>query len=341
MTKLLLCVCLLFGLNGLAWAQDATDAPVFPFTNLAELIRYLDGQAAANRFSGVVWVAQNGQPKLTIAYGMANKAKAIPNTVNTRFDLGSITKVMTKVAVLQLVERGKIKLDDPLSKYLPQFPREIADKVTIRHLLDHRSGYGDLITREFRQRRNEIRTVAAHLELLKTHKLQFEPGAQEQYSPAGYVILGGVIEAASQQSFDAYLQQHIFKPAGMKDSGFPDFDKLDQRTATGYTNERGGADFSQTNLGFHTIRGTPAGRNVSTAADLLKFDRALRGGKLLGAEFTRQLAPSRRAYAGGMAGVSAVLLADDSIGLTVVVLSNYDEPFGEQLGQAIFKMLSQ
>ncbi len=319
--------------------EEAANAPSFSFTNLAELERYLTEQTAANRFSGVVVVTQNGQPKFERAYGLANKTKAVPNTVNTRFDLGSITKLMTKVAVYQLAEKGKLKLDDPLGKYLPQFPREIADKVTIRHLLDHRSGYGDLMTREFRQRRSEIRTIAAHLELLKTHKLQFEPGAQEQYSPAGYVILGGVIEAAGKQSFYDYLQQHIFKPAGMKDSSFPDFDKLDDRTAVGYTNERGGADFSQTNQGFHTIKGTPAGRNVSTAADLMKFDQALRGGKLLGAEPTKQLAPPRRAYAGGMAGVSAVLLADDGAGLTVVVLSNYDEPFGEQLGQAIFKML--
>lgn len=319
--------------------EEAANAPKFSFTNLAELLRYLDGQAAANRFSGVVLVAQNDQPKLTMAYGLANKAKAIPNTVNTRFDLGSITKLLTKGAVYQLAEKGRLKLDDPFGKYLPQFPREIADNVTIRHLLEHRSGYGDLITREFIQRRKEIRTIAAHLELLKTHKLQFAPDTQEQYSPAGYVILGGVIEAVAKQSFYAYLQQHIFTPAGMKDSGFPDFDQLDDRTAVGYTNERGGSDFSQTNQAFHTIKGTPAGRNVSTPGDLLRFDQALRGGKLLGAEFTKQLALARRAYAGGMAGVSAVLLADDNAGLTVIVLSNYDEPVGEQLGQAIFKML--
>jgi CubicO group peptidase (beta-lactamase class C family) len=331
------------------------DLEIPEFTNLDEVHAYVSRLGDANKFAGVVLVERKGAPEFLHAYGMANKERGVKNTANTRFNVGSITKSFTAVAVMQLVEVGKIGLDDPMSRYLPAFPPDIADRVTVRHLLRMESGYGDYFgSPVFQARRPVMRTLDDFLDVFTDFSLDFEPGTDRQYSNTGYAILGGIIEKASGMTYFDYVEKNVFARAGMTGSSFPEYAAArdDDGIAMGYTNDgpRGLRGYRETNLEMFTVRGNPSGGSYSTARDLVRYTRALRGNELLNAANTTLLLnffqegedrPSRRGIAGGAPGVSAVLLEDTSAGCTVVVLSNYDEPLGENIWQAVFTMVRE
>lgn len=340
---------------GLGMRPHDPDLEIPEFTDLDQVNAYLSRLGDSNKFAGVILVDRKDAPEFLHAYGMANKARGVENTPDTRFNVGSITKSFTALAVMQLVEAGKIGLDDPMSKYLPQFPPEIADRVTVRHLLRMESGYGDYFgSPVFQARRPVMRTIDDFLDVFKGFSLDFEPGTDQEYSNTGYTILGGIIEKASGASYFDYVEKNIFQPAGMVGSGFPEYRAAndDDTIAMGYTNDgpRGLRGYRETNLELFTVRGNPSGGSYSTARDLVRYNRALRGNKLLSADNTTLLLnffqegrerPTRRGIAGGAPGVSAVLLEDTKAGCTVIVLSNYDEPLGENIGQAVFKMVRE
>lgn len=338
-------------LAGIGFRAYDPDLEIPEFADLEEVDHFLSGLAGAGKFSGVVLVERRGEPRFARAYGMANKEKKIPNTLDTRFNVGSITKSFTAVATMQLVEEGKIGLDDPMGKYLTGFPPEIASRVTVRHLLSMTSGYGDYFDAEkFREQRSRIRTIDDYLDIFRGFSLDFEPGTDRQYSNTGYTLLGGIIEAASGMSYFDYVQTHVFEAAGMTGSSFPQYSVDDDRVAMGYTNDLGSDDYGDTNLEFCAVRGNPSGGSFSTAEDLVRFNRALRADELLNEADTTLLLnffekgkprPARRGTAGGAPGVSAVNLEDAAKGITVIVLSNYDEPLGEKVGQAISNMLER
>jgi CubicO group peptidase (beta-lactamase class C family) len=338
---------------GLGMRPHDPDLEIPEFTDLDQVHAYLTRLGGSNKFAGVILVDQKDTSEFLHAYGMANKVRGAENTPGTRFNVGSITKSFTALAVMQLVEAGKIGLDDPMSKYLPQFPSEIADRVTVRHLLRMESGYGDYFgSPVFQARRPVMRTIDDFLNVFKGFTLDFDPGTDQEYSNTGYTILGGIIEKASGMTYFDYVKKNIFEPAGMTGSGFPEYRAAndDPTIAMGYTNDgpRGLRGYRETNLELFTVRGNPSGGSYSTARDLVRYNRALRGNKLLGAESTTLLLnffqegkerPTRRGIAGGAPGVSAVLLEDTKAGCTVIVLSNYDEPLGENIGQAVFTMV--
>lgn len=329
-----------------------TDLEIPGFADLDEVHAYLTNLAGANKFSGVVLVERKDESRFLRAYGMANKKLKVENAPDTRFNVGSITKSFTAVAVMQLVEEGKIDLDDLLGKYLLEFPAGIGNKVTVRQLLAMESGFGDYFgSPEFRDRRTQIRTIDDLLDILKGFDLEFEPGTDRRYSNAGYVILGGIVERASGMTYFDYVEKNIFEVAGMSGSSFPEYALEDDLIAMGYTNDgvSGSNDFTETYLDFFTPLGNPSGGSFSSAEDLLRFNRFLLWNRLLDEEHTTLLLnffeegaerPSRYGVAGGAPGVSAVSITDGDSGVTVIVLSNRDEPLGERIGQAIFKMLS-
>lgn len=318
------------------------------FTELSQVDAFLRGVAEQEKFGGVVLVERPGQPRFMRAYGLANHEAGIANTPKTSFDVGSITKSFTAVGILQLVESGKVELDAPLSRYLKGFPKHIAEKVTIRHLLRMESGYGDYFSAPgYRARRGDMKSLDDMLAVIRKMELEFEPGTDERYSNAGYAILGGVIERVSGLSYPEYVRRHVFEPAGMTGSGFPSFaERGTAATAVGYT--RDGGDGLRRNLDLFPETASPAGGSFSTAEDLARFVRALRGDKLLSPKWTdfalTRFAPgeTRRpvyAVAGGAPGVSAVLLYEADMDVLVVVLSNHDEPFAERVGVEIFNVL--
>ncbi|HXV75734.1 MAG TPA: serine hydrolase [Candidatus Polarisedimenticolaceae bacterium] len=320
------------------------------FTSLEQADEELQRLAESNAFSGVVLVARGGRPDWVRAYGMADKERKIPNRPDTRFDVGSITKDFTAVAILQLVEQGKVELDAPISRYLDGFPPGIAEEVRVIHLLRMESGYGDYYTREFIERREEFVTISDYLEYFKQLSLEFEPGTKRRYSNVGYTILGGIVESVSGMSYPEYLTRHVYGPAGMRSSSFRDLEARQPDYAIGYTNDgpSGRRGFVDTNRSILDVRGNASGGSLSTVGDLLRFQRALRANELLDPRHTTLLLngfeesdarPGTRGTAGGAPGVSAVSLEDFDARVNVIVLSNYDEPLAEEAGTNLFRML--
>jgi CubicO group peptidase (beta-lactamase class C family) len=321
-----------------------------------ELNTYLDQASASDAFSGAVLVAKNGQPIFKKAYGLANKANNTPNNVDTKFDLGSMNKMFTAIAIAQLVERGKLSFTDTVGKLLPDYSnKQVAEKVTIHQLLTHTSGMGSYFNRKFQANQNNLRTVADYLPLFADEPLAFEPGSKWQYSNSGFVVLGLIIEKLSGQSYFNYVKEHIFKPAGMVNSDSYEKDKDVPNLAIGYMNmgDNGAPDPSaprRPNTPMRALKGSPAGGGYSTVDDMLKFSVALQNHKLLSQKYTdtvttgkvEMAGPSRKyAYGfgeemsngrrivghnGGGPGTSANFDMFTELGYTAVILGNYDPP---------------
>ena len=307
---------------------------------VAALSRHLDQQAAADEFSGVVLLARNGKPLFRKAYGMADLGLKVPNNVETKFNLGSINKIFTRLATTQLAEQGKLSLDDTIAKWLPDYPnKEVAAKVTINQLRDFRSGLGDIFTPEFEAAaKDRFRTPRELFAVFAGKPLLFEPGTKEEYSNAGYVVLGAIVEAVSGQSYDDYVREHVFRPAGMTDTAAYELDVPVPNRAVGYTREspRGPAPGGgrRNNLFLTLFKGSPAGGGYSTAEDLLRFDTALRTGIL----FKDGHKIAGLGAAGGTQGCNALLEQMDD-GYTLIVLSNYDPPVAGKLGRQVREWL--
>lgn len=294
-------------------------------------------------FSGSVLVAKNGEVQFEKAYGQASRRYDIPNKTSTRFNVGSITKDFTKVAIGQLAQAGKLKLDVPILTYLPDYPnKDVAQKITIQQLIEHRSGLGDIFTpRAWERNPMQFRTLKSYIDFFASDALQFEPGKGQRYSNYGYVVLGAIVEAVSGENYFDYVQKHVFEPAGMTGSGFFEPREIVRDVAMGHTLRGPSGPLPQPAENTSLRAPIPAGGSHSTARDLLAFDRALRSGKLLDAERTRSFfrgdPDGPWVGAGGSPGVNAVIGSDGT--WTVVVLTNIDPPTGEKLGEALFEAL--
>lgn len=219
-------------------------APPLPAMSLSQALQQIEEEikraAAEDKFSGVVLVAQNFQPIFFKAYGYASKEFSVPNQLNTRFNLGSINKIFTKIAIGQLAHKGKLSLDDRLGKFMPGYPNaEAREKVTVRHLVNMTSGIGDFFGPEFRDTPKDfIRHNRDYLRFFASKPLAFEPGSREMYSNGGYVVLGEIISAASGMDYYEYVRKNIFEPAGMKDSDWFEADAVVANVAEGYTKQQ-------------------------------------------------------------------------------------------------------
>jgi CubicO group peptidase (beta-lactamase class C family) len=302
----------------------------------AELVRRLstsvDSLATAGQFSGVVVVAKDGVPVYQVARGFADRERRIPNNVETAFNVGSINKVFTQIAILQLVAAGKLDLDSTLAKYWPDYPnQDVARKITIRQLMRHTSGIGgNIFDPPASGRRNDVRSLKDYLPLFVNEPLQFEPGTKNAYSNAGYVVLGMLIERLSGQDYYSYVKQHIFDAAGMTRTASYFVDSLPPNTAVGYT--RGGPG-SPSDAALHANRdelpgrGSSAGGGYSTAQDLLKFLKALREHRI------EHGLPAGLGIAGGSGGLNAVVEGQLPGGYDLVVLTNLDPPAAERVAR--------
>ena len=244
-------------------------------------------QAAGGRFQGAVLVARDGRVLYSEAKGLADRESGTPNTLDTRFRMGSMNKMFTATAILQLVQAGKVKLDAPLGTYLTDYPnRDVATKVTIHHLLTHTGGTGDIFGPEFSARRLELRTLNDYVKLYGARGLEFEPGSKWAYSNYGFLLLGVIVERVSGQSYYDYVRDHIFKPAGMTGSGSEPEDVAVGGRAKGYMQQKGAWVPNTDTLPY---RGTSAGGGYTTVGDLLRFATALTGHGLLDAKHTALL----------------------------------------------------
>jgi CubicO group peptidase (beta-lactamase class C family) len=308
--------------------------------NLEQVKAYLAEQARQDRFSGAALIARDGKPLLLDSAGMASKRFRAPNRLDTKFNLGSLNKSFTAVAILQLVEAGVIGIDDPIGKYLDIFPKTVAEKVKVRHLLTMGSGWGDYWGHPYYlQHKDEFRTVSQYMEFIKDIPLDFEPGTRTQHSNIGYEVAGALIERISGKDYYSYIREKIYRPSGMIHSDSFDRDSAVENLAVGYTNNHplngDATDRQWENTYILSPKGTPAGGGYSTVEDLLKYDTALRAGKLIGRDLLNFMqsgyqgkigdpfVPQRVLRgAGGASGVSTFLARDVRNGYMIIILTN-------------------
>jgi D-alanyl-D-alanine carboxypeptidase len=315
--------------------------------------RLVEGSTQTDAFSGTLLISRGADIVWQGAFGLANAAERVPNRMDTRFDVGSIVKSFTRVAIAQLVDAHKLAPSDTVGKYLPDYPNAtVREKVTIAQLLDMRSGIGDIFTPRFDQTpKATIRTLRDYLPLFANDPLKFAPGTGEAYSNGGYIVLGLIIEKITGQSYYDYVQRHVFEPAGMQTCTFGLRDGHDPGTAIGYTRRDGGTRSGgakrRPNLDLMPARGSSAGSAECSAGDLLRYAEALGAGRLVSPATARRLdiGGGEMAIAGGAPGLNASLetgvTGAGGIRYTVVVLSNYDPPSATDLARRIGALLQR
>ena len=328
---------------------------------ITNLRKKMDEVAAADRFSGAVLVAKNGKTVFANAYGLADREKKTPNTLKTRFRLGSMNKMFTAVGTLQLVQSGKLDLKAPFGNYLTDYPnKDVASKVTIAQLLSHTGGTGDIFGPEFDKNRLELKTLQDYVKLYGNRAPEFEPGSRWQYSNYGFLLLGVLIEKVSGQSYYDYVQDHIFKPAGMTGTASEPEDQKVADRSLGYT--RFGGSSLRPNTDTLPYRGTSAGGGYSTVEDLLKFATALQTNKLLNAQYTEMLTTGKTdtpmggkyaygfidsmingtrcfGHGGGAPGMNGELKICPGPGYIVAVLANMDPPAASRVADFVTNRL--
>jgi CubicO group peptidase (beta-lactamase class C family) len=344
---------------------------------IAALRAKAEQDAAADTFSGAVAIGKQGKTIFGAAYGKADREKGIANTPDTKFRIGSMNKMFTAVATLQLVQAGKIALTEPLGTYLTDYPnKDVASKVTIHHLLTHTGGTGDIFGPQFFERRRELRTIGDYVSLYGTRGLEFEPGSRWAYSNYGYMLLGAIIERVSGKSYYDYVRERIYVPAGMTNTGSQPEDEAVANRSIGYTKMRPpgegapgaaapGEDAAiwRPNTDTLPYRGTSAGGGYSTVGDLLRFADALLTHKLLDAKHTELVytgkveTPRRGKYAygfqdsttpdgvrtvghgGGAPGMNGELIICPQSGYAIAVLANLDPPVASRLAEYVSSRL--
>ncbi|NER12100.1 serine hydrolase [Leptobacterium flavescens] len=292
-----------------------------------------------DQFSGTVLLAKDGEILYSKAFGDANKSFGIKNKVDTKFNIASMGKMFTGVAIFQLQERGKLDINAPVIKYLKNFP--LGDKITIYHLLSHTSGLGSYMRHpDYRADRNAFKKIDDLLPLIYEEELQFDtPGERFSYSNSGMIILGAIIEKLTGQSYSDYITKNIFEPAKMYDTEMRCGDEVVQNRATGYMRSISGK--------FHNnySKSSPPssdGGILSTIGDILKFDQALYSSILINNTSKEKMFTALKVtyglafqveerqgnkvvgHSGGAPGISTYFSRYLKDKYTIIVLSNYD-----------------
>lgn len=333
-------------------ATCLTTAPVLAqdARRMDEVIRVTaDG---GKEFSGSVLVALDGRVLLDRGYGLANREWNIPNDGETRFRIASLTKQFTAVAIMLLSERGKVDLDAPIRTYLADTPPGW-DGITVRHLLSHTAGIPDFTDfPTYSQMRPQPATVASLIALFRDKPQDFQPGERWSYSNSGYVLLTAIIEKASGKSYPDFIDENIFHPLGMTQSGY-DSRALIPHRAAGYTPTAQGI-VNADPIDMTVPQG--AGGLYSTTRDLLKWEQGLYAGRLLRPLSLRTLTTAvkddyafglfvKRAggatsfsHTGGIEGFNTYMAYDPDRKIAVIVLGNLNGPAPSKLGESLLTL---
>ena len=339
---------------GLVLALAASSAQAQEREDVAKVVQDTV-QAMANRgdFSGSVLIMHKGSPILELSKGVSDQKAGRANTLDTRFNLASGDKMFAKIAIAQLMLDGKVSLTDTVGKFLPDYPnRTVREKVTVQHLLRHASGLGSFWNDRFPAARRNLKELRDFQRLFENDEPAFEPGKQMRYSNNGYILLGRIVEVLSGQTYYDYVQNKIFRPAGMKNTAYFTIDEWPADKARGYTRQATTfaappagpqqapaplAGSVRDNTWSLSYRGSSAGSGYSTVRDLAKLDVAVRNGVLgetaaIWAMFTR--APDGRHVIANGGGPGTNMEFSRIGDYTIIVLSNYDPPSATRVMQA-------
>ena len=318
----------------------------------AKVDELLNAHVTVNDFSGTVLLASGGKPLVMKGYGYANIEWQIPNTPQTRFRIGSVTKQFTSMMVMQLRERGKLKLEDSVCTYVTPCP-DAWKPVTIHHLLTHTSGIPSYTGIASWRATNMVpKTIDQIVAMFRDLPLQWTPGEQFAYNNSGYILLGVVIEKVTGKKYEQALQEMILTPVGMKDTGYDWTSTIIPRRASGYSGHGPGLVNAAP---LDMQQPYAAGALYSTVEDLLKWDQALYGTTLLPeAAKTIMWTPFRNNYAygwtiaepspatfghrriahsGGINGFSSVIMRVPDTNVTAIVLSNNEAGNASAVGR--------
>ncbi|HEX8640808.1 MAG TPA: serine hydrolase domain-containing protein [Allosphingosinicella sp.] len=256
--------------------------PVAQEAALAAMDDFAERLAAADRFSGVIAIALNGRPIYQRAFGLANRETGERATLDTRYFFESQGKMFTAVAVLQLVEAGRIALDAPLGTYLTDYSNAETARVTVRQLLMHTGGTGDMgiMMPEESANRARYRTIDQIVALNANRPPAFPPGSRFDYSNHGFLLLGAIIQRVTGQDYYDYVAEHVLRPAGMVHTSWPTMDELPRLEGIGIPYRSVDGQYRRA-LDVMPWRGTPAGGGITTAGDETRFIEALRSGRLI------------------------------------------------------------
>ncbi|MGW6279379.1 serine hydrolase domain-containing protein [Kribbella sp. NPDC055071] len=368
---------------GSSWALPAaaagggTPAALRPG---GELDQYLDRLAAEDRFAGTVLVTRDGRPVVSRSIGYADQKNGVRNRADTRYCLASVTKLFTAMAIAQLAQRGSLHLVDPIGKYLTGFAADVADKVTIHHLLTHTSGLGDYMQlagyfEESSTWTTPRQMMDGTLRFIRTESLAFAPGTDSKYSNSGFHVLGSIVEKISGESYYDFVRKHVFRPAGMASADFTTLTqwRTDRRFAHPYPTDAAGKRYDALDGNMFGFIGTPAGNAFATAADLVRFVRSLNDGTLVSTtyrdvfvtpKFAMPALPPKpglpeilnfvgygadsailngtliTGHLGGAPGVSTSAEWYPGRGWTAVHLGNYDSTPGANVNQELRQLLT-
>lgn len=329
--------------------------------------------AGEGLLSGAILVARGNRIVYAKAFGESDKSAGTPNRPDTAFNLASMGKMFTAVAIGQLSDAGALSLDDTLARWLPDYPdRKIASAITIRQLLMHTSGLGDFFGADYAAHRDAYATADSYIPLIAKTPPAFAPGARFGYSNSGYALLGVIVERASHETFDDYLREHVFALAGMKASGYSALDEVVPNRAVGYAlspEDPLGVEPRHSNIMTIAYKGNGAGGAYASATDVFRFARALQTGRLMKRETTALFTtpkidfpgtphPEKYGYGftigscekkstlghsggGPNSGVSSNLYAFADGSWTIVVLTNYDPPVGDDFAFGLCGFLAK
>ena len=299
---------------------------------------YFEPLASRDVFSGVALVAHHGVPVFLKAYGMADREKQSANTTRTRFNIGSINKIFTQIAVRTLIADGRLSATDTLGTFFPDYPQAASRSATIEQLLTHRAGIADFFGPRFASTpKSQFGSNADYFTFVGSLPPAFAPGERTQYCNGCYVALGAIVGKVSGMPYEQFVAERIFARAEMTSTGYPRADRPADDMAIGYTRRSLNSDSAEpqpltSHAPFHGVAGSAAGGGYSTALDLLLFVKAVKAGRFPGTE-------QDLGIAGGAPGVSAVVEARGE--WTVIVLANVDPPLGERLGVMIADALER
>lgn len=256
--------------------------------HIEQINKLVEELAQHDKFSGTVLIANNQNIVYSKAIGIANKQQNSAINADTKFNIASMSKMFTGIAIAQLVEQHQLKFSDKLIHILPYLPKDIYGKITIHHLLTHTAGTGDIFRNpKFWDIKDTAKSISTYVNIGIDDPLWGEPGAKFEYSNYGYILLGAVIEKISNLSYYDYVKKNIFEIAGMQNTDSYETDQHHANMAIGYTvpaqktKQASDSIARVPNTNFIEVKGTSAGGGYSTANDLHLFWKALLDGKLL------------------------------------------------------------
>ncbi|MBN2264280.1 MAG: beta-lactamase family protein [Candidatus Aminicenantes bacterium] len=345
------------GINSARPPAGLVEPPLTETEAVAEIRALLSRLKDKGWLSGAVLVAKGGSVLLTDFGGEASKAFHVPNAIDTKFNLGSMNKMFTAVAVARLVEAGKLRFDDPIGRWVDEtwLPKDVTAKITVRHLITHTSGLGSYFNDVYQKSSRALfRRLDDYKPLIRDDRPAFTPGDRFQYSNTGMFLLGVIIEKVTGDDYFDHIRKAIYAPAGMTDSDCYEMDDPVENLAIGYSPDWKSPYGWRNNLYAHVIKGGPAGGGFSTVRDLHRFALALLADKLVspgtrdlmwtdfkganyGYGFTVVQSPGGKAvgHSGGFDGINSQLDIYVDSGYIVAAMANVDmgaSPLANRIG---------